>query len=64
MRAEADSLACVENLKAELVPFTFPLRDGRHTVELKNVPMCFTPHLWEKVETMLNQNDDAERGHM
>ncbi len=61
MRAEADSLACVENLKAELVPFTFPLRDGRHTVEL---PMCFTPHLWEKVETMLNQNDDAERGHM
>ncbi len=42
MRAEADSLAGVENLRAELVPFTFPLRDRRHTVEIKNVPMCFT----------------------
>ena len=61
MRAEGNSLAGVDNLKSELVPFTFPLRDGRHTVEIKNVPMCYTPNLWEKVENMLNFNDDIER---
>ncbi len=61
MRAEANSLASVDNLKSQLVPFTFPLKDGRHTVEIKNVPMCYTPNLWEKVENMLNCNDDAER---
>ncbi len=44
MRAEAASLAGVDNLQSQLVPFTFPLKDGRHTVEMhtveiKNVPM-------------------------
>ncbi len=37
MRAEAASLAGVDNLRSQLVPFTFPLKDGRHTVEIKNV---------------------------
>ncbi len=61
MRAEANSLAGVENLKCEYIPFTFPLKDGRHTVDIKNVPMCYTPNLWEKIESMLCFNDDAER---
>ncbi len=37
MRAEANSLASFDNLKSELVPFTFPLKDGRHTVEITYV---------------------------
>ena len=45
MRAEANSLIGIDNLKCQLVPFTFPVKDGRHTVEIKNVPMCYTPHL-------------------
>ncbi len=44
MRAEADSLACVD---------TFPLKRWQTQWN------CFTPHLWEKVDTMLNQNDDC-----
>ncbi len=64
MRAEAASLAGVDNLRSQLVPFTFPLKDGRHTVEIKNVPMCFTPSLWkkiDKIDDMLNFNDDSAR---
>ncbi len=56
--AEADVLAGVDNLKSQLVPFTFPLKDGRHTVDIRNVPMCSTPNLWEKIENML------ERGYI
>ena len=61
MRAEANSLIGIDNLKCQLVPFTFPVKDGRHTVEIKNVPMCYTPHLWEKIQHILNSNDDDER---
>ncbi len=38
------------------VPFTFP---RRHTVDIRNVPMCSTPNLWEKIK---NFNDDDESG--
>ncbi len=61
MRAEANSLIGIDNLTSQLVPFTFPLKDGRHTVEIKNVPMCYTPNLWGKIKHMLDSNDDAER---
>ena len=61
MRAEANSLIGIDNLKCQLVPFTFPVKHGRHTVKIKNVPMCYTPHLWEKIQHILNSNDDDER---
>ena len=60
MRAESSALVG-QNLKATLTPFTFPLKDSRHTVEIRNVPMSYTPDLWQKIEDMLNANDDAER---
>ena len=60
MRAQSTALIG-DNLKSKLAPFTFPLKDGRHTVEIRNVPMAFTPNLWKKVEDMLDANDDSER---
>ena len=55
MRADADILAGDGNLKSQLI------KDGRHTVEIRNVPMCFTPNLWERIGDMLDMNDDTER---
>ena len=50
MRAESSALVG-QNLKATLTPFS------RHTVEIRNVPMCYTPDLWQKIEDLLNAND-------
>ena len=54
MRAEAESLAGVDNLKSELVPFTFPVKLSRMEdtrLRLKTFP-CAAP--WDKIESMLN----------
>ncbi len=60
MRAEAASLAGVDNLKSDVFPFTFPLKDG-HCGDKECIPMCFTPSLRKKIGDMLNFNDDTER---
>lgn len=60
MRAET-KLLVGDNLCTQLVPFTFPVKDGRHSVEVRNVPMSYTPHLWQKVSDILMSNDDPER---
>ena len=58
----AQSTALIgDNLKSKLAPFTFPLKDGRHTVEIRNVPMAFTPNLWKKVEDMLDANNEGSK---
>ena len=41
MRAEAESLAGVDNLKSELVPFTFPVMEDTQ-LRLKTFP-CAAP---------------------
>jgi len=51
-----------ENLCVRLEPFTAAVKDGRHTMEIKNLPIGFVPNLWQKVEDMLSLNDDNERG--
>ena len=60
MRSEARDFAG-ENLSTKLAPFTFPIKDVRHSIEIRNVPISYTPHLWRKIEDMLEFNDDNSR---
>ena len=60
MRAESDALVG-NNLTTHLAPFTFALKDGKHTVEIRNKAISYTPDLWQKISDMLSFNDDPER---
>lgn len=51
-----------DNLSTELAPFTFTLKDGYNSTEIKNVPISYAPHLWMKIKDMLEFNDDVSRG--
>ena len=64
MRAKARQLISVENLKAEYTPFTFPLKDGHSTTEIRNVPMAYIVDLWTKIEDMLTLNDNSTTGYV
>lgn len=50
-----------ENHVTELAPFSFP-SNGFTATKLHNVPISYVPHLWNKIEVMLNQCDDDQRG--
>jgi len=60
MRQEATALLGYD-LVAELVPFSFPQKDGGE--EIKPAAFVYVPNLWQKIEHLLEQNDDKERGY-
>ena len=49
-----------DNLEAELAPMSFSHRDGGEVI--KEAPITYIPHLWEKIEDLLNQNSNVNRG--
>ena len=49
-----------DNLEAELAPMSFSHKDGGEVI--KEAPIAYIPRLWEKIEDLLNQNSDNERG--
>ena len=60
MRAESAEFVG-ENLLTELTPFIFSMKDGRNSVEIRNVPISFAPLLWGKIQDMLEFNDHIKR---
>ena len=58
MRKEA-KLLIGDNLKAELVPFSFKHRDGGEIIQ--EAPMRYIPNLWTKVKDQMDQNSDKTR---
>ena len=60
MRKEATALLG-DNLVAELVPLSFPHKDGGE--EIKPAALVYAPNLWQKIEDLIEQNDDKERGY-
>lgn len=59
MRAEAGRLTG-DNLAAESVPFSFSSKESG--VDIKPAPFVYVPHLWDKVQWLLEEN--GERGYM
>ena len=51
-----------ENLKAELAPFSFSLKDGHNSVEIRSKAICFAPDLWSKIQEMFDLNDNNQTG--
>lgn len=43
-----------ENLEAELAPMSFSHKDGGEVI--KEAPIAYIPHLWEKIHDLLDQN--------
>ena len=48
-----------DNLEAELALMSFSHKDGE---VIKEAPIAYISHLWEKIVDLLNQNSDNERG--
>ncbi len=44
-----------DNLRTELAPMSFPLKTGGDVI--KNVPLSVIPHLWSKINDLLDQNE-------
>lgn len=64
MRAEARQYISGDNLRTELTPFTFSLREkNSNTIEIRNVPMAYVVDLWRKIEDMLISNDNESTGY-
>lgn len=61
MRKEAKLYTSEENLQADYVPFTFPLKDN-NTIEIHNEPMVYVGNLWAKIVELLNENDNEITG--
>lgn len=59
MRVEARELVG-DNIGAEMVPFSFAHQDGGEVI--KEAPCAYIPQLWKKIEDMLDQNCDDQRG--
>jgi len=55
MRVEAGAIVG-DSINSKLMPFTFPLKDTHHSVDIRNVPMSYIPNLWERIEHTLNAN--------
>ena len=51
-----------DNMNAELVPFPFTHKDGGE--EIKPSPMAYVPNLWEKIQCLLEQNQDDHKGYL
>ena len=52
MRSEASSIVG-ENIAAEIAPFSLSSRSGS---EIQPAPFVYVPHLWEKIQSVLEQN--------
>ncbi len=63
MRAEASAFTSSDNLKTEYTPFTFAIKDGNSTIEIRNVPMAYVIDLWRKISEVLDMNDDEATGY-
>ena len=50
-----------DNLKTVYAPFSFPMKNGKGE-EIRNAPISYVPHLWEKIDEMISANSDNERG--
>ena len=53
MRKEASSLVG-NNIAAEVAPFTSAM--SRNGCEVRPAPFVYVPHLWEKIESVLEQH--------
>lgn len=62
MRAEAKMFTSDDNFRTEYTPFTFALKDGNNSIEIRNVPMAYIVDLWNKISDMLNMNDNEATG--
>ena len=51
-----------DDIKAEKVPFSFSHKDGGDMV--KPAPMAYIPKVWQKVQDLLNQNSDHNKGYI
>ena len=51
MRSEASSI--VGEIAAEIAPFSLSSRSGS---EIPPAPFVYVPHLWEKIQSVLEQN--------
>lgn len=49
-----------DNLEAELAPMSFSHNDGGKLI--KDTPIAYIPRLWEKIEDILNQKSDDNKG--
>ena len=56
MRSDAAVLVG-DNLEAELAPFEVTHKNGRE--EIKQAPMAYIPHLWHRVEEILDRSDNT-----
>ena len=61
MRQEAAYLIG-DDIKAEMVPFSFSHKDCRDMV--KPAPMAYIPKVWQKVQDLLDQNSDQDKGYI
>ena len=61
MRQEAADLIG-DDIKAEMVPFSFTHKDGGDLV--KPAPMAYIPDIWQKVQDLLDQNSDHNKGYL
>ena len=52
MRSEASSIVG-KNIAAERAPFLLSSRSGS---EIQPAPFVYVPHLWEKIQSVLEQN--------
>ena len=58
MRNEAKELIG-ECVCSEMVPFSFSHKDGGE--EIKPAAMAYIPNLWEKIEDLLERNNDEHK---
>ena len=58
MRSEAIKLIG-DDVCTEKAPFLFSHKDGGK--EIRPAAMAYIPNLWEKIEQMLERNDDDDR---
>ena len=61
MRKEATALLG-DDLVAESVPFSFSQKNSGE--EIKPAALVYVPNLWHKIERLLEQNNDTERGYI
>ena len=57
MRAQAAEIVG-DNLSAELVPFSFPHKDGGEFIS--DAPCAYVPQLWAKIHDLLEQSSGYE----
>lgn len=60
MRQEAKELVG-EDVCSELVPFSFNHKDGGEVI--KPAAMAYISNLWEKIQGLLEANDDHSKGY-